>query len=109
MNTVTVLREKLKQSGFTGKLDKVRKDDLIGEYLTIKYKEWQAMSKPDSGRTESKPENKLTSLQEARAETRKRKHREESADASKPEETNKRAKIPAFLQKKEEEAAAIRA
>lgn len=40
IGTVVTLRNKLKELNYTGKLDKVRKDDLIVEYLKIKQQEW---------------------------------------------------------------------
>lgn len=85
--TVPSLRTMLKQLGFAGKVDKLRKDDLIEEICKIKQLfEWNARAK-----NSAKPSKK-----------QQRWEREEVDEAPKPAE--KRARIPAFLAMKEQEA-----
>jgi hypothetical protein len=95
--TVAGLRNRLKQIGFTGKVDKVKKQDLIDEFIALKHKEWH-------GLTKHKPQ--MTSLKQAREATKKRKNWDRDDEHSQQAEQmpQKRARLPAFLEKKEREA-----
>lgn len=99
--TVAGLRNRLKQIGFTGKIDKVKKQDLIDEFIALKHKEWQ-------GLTKHKPQ--MTSLKQAREATKKRKNWDRDDEHSQQAEQmpQKRARLPAFLEKKEREASSKR-
>ena len=103
--TVVQLRTILKQSGFGGKLEKFRKDELIDEICKLKEQIWKEKSKPQQ----------MTSLQDARQKKRKNWEREvdeererELAEIQQKSEKPKRTKMPSFLQQKEEEAQQIR-